>query len=221
MELQNCQEFIRHLSSHLPPSSLPPRTAITLISNGTPSLLPSYVSTTGAAYPVLTDPDRALYIALKLGRSKSMGPKKPEYIKQSLFASILSGIAQGLSSGRNALKGGDFWQVGGEFLFVRKGDGWDVEWAHRMRTTRDHAEVSELRRILGMDGSEEGAERDNRSWTSGVQGLGIWRSAQRSQSKGKGSKPATETEGSTKEKEGTVDVLVPTKQDGKEKAVEA
>jgi AhpC/TSA antioxidant enzyme len=180
------------------------------------------VSTTGSAYPVLTDPDRALYIALKLGRSKSMGPKKPEYIKQSLFASVLSGIAQGLSSGRNALKGGDFWQVGGEFLFVRKGDSWDVEWAHRMRTTRDHAEVSELRQILGMDGSEKGAERDNRRWTSSVQELGKWRSAQRSQSKSmKGPKPAAETEGSTKEKEGTIDVPESTKLEGKDKAAEA
>lgn len=48
------------------------------------------------------------------------------------------------------LKGGDSWQVGGEFLFVKKGENWEVEWCHRMKTTRDHTEMGELKKVLGV-----------------------------------------------------------------------
>lgn len=56
-------------------------------------------------------------------------------------------IIQSLGSGRKALKGGDFKQVGGEFLF----ENGQCTWAHRMRTTRDHTEIVETRKLLGLD----------------------------------------------------------------------
>jgi hypothetical protein len=82
-----------------------------------------------------------------------MGSKKPKYMeKRSMWTVSLKGVYQGLRAGKLALGGGDFWQIGGEFLFVRgKGEGeWNVEWAHRMRNTRDHAEVEELKGLLGV-----------------------------------------------------------------------
>lgn len=45
------------------------------------------------------------------------------------------------------LSGGDFKQVGGEFLFQEG----KVTWCHRMRSTRDHAELPIVREQLGMD----------------------------------------------------------------------
>lgn len=49
------------------------------------------------------------------------------------------------------LSAGDFWQVGGEFLFETDGH---VSWCHRMRNTRDHAELDQLRKELQMGGGE-------------------------------------------------------------------
>lgn len=70
---------------------------------------------------------------------------------------------QTIRTGWKARGGGDWMQVGGEFLFVKlnrvKGSEeggfvWSCEWAHRMRTTRDHAEIGELRGLLGMEGDD-------------------------------------------------------------------
>lgn len=41
---------------------------------------------------------------------------------------------------------GDYKQNGGEFLFQ---DG-ELKWCHRMKTTSDHAEVKELKQVLGL-----------------------------------------------------------------------
>ena len=56
------------------------------------------------------------------------------------------------------LSGGDFWQVGGEFVFEttpapspEQGKGeTKVTWCHRMRNTRDHAELSEIKSVLSI-----------------------------------------------------------------------
>ena len=45
------------------------------------------------------------------------------------------------------LSGGDFKQVGGEFLFQNG----KVTWCHRMKNTRDHAELPLVRQQLGLD----------------------------------------------------------------------
>lgn len=100
-------------------------------------------------------------------RTLALGPR-PEYQRKSMAANILHSVVQGLKqipSGR-VLAGGDYQQVGGEFLFEPVGDlrspvaGTElgreeekrVTWCHRMRNTRDHAEVPELREVLGFEG---------------------------------------------------------------------
>lgn len=73
-------------------------------------------------------------------------------------------------------------QVGGEFLFEsenREGEtpspaeenkelGDEVEervtWCHRMRNTRDHAEIPELREVLGLDPEEGGHGGNEERW---------------------------------------------------------
>lgn len=95
--------------------------------------------------------------------------------------------------GGNAFQAGDMHQVGGEFLFeptematpicspsdeVNKelgngngvggrlgvqGEEKRITWCHRMRNTRDHAEIPELREVLGLDG--EGVPgNDRKRW---------------------------------------------------------
>ena len=97
-----------------------------------------------------------------------------------MMASFVQSVKQ--MKGGKALKGGDYQQVGGEFLFEplegcvdtpspltspaderekqlgfggldgQVGEEKRVTWCHRMRNTRDHAEIPELREVLGLDG---------------------------------------------------------------------
>ena len=67
-------------------------------------------------------------------------------------------IFQGFANIRNIGAGGDYWQVGGEFIFdvpSSKGDDEEVTWCHRMVNTRDHAEVPDIRKHLGLDETAE------------------------------------------------------------------
>lgn len=76
---------------------------------------------------------------------------------QSMLSASLKSVMQGLTwkGGRGALQGGDHKQNGGEFWFVKDketkdatmGD-WKVEWCHRMRNTRDHVEIADLREVM-------------------------------------------------------------------------
>ena len=76
---------------------------------------------------------------------------RPEYNTSGLVANIAQSIWQGIRAGPvAAMKGGDMRQIGGELLLAEEGR--KVVWAHRMKNTRDHAEIGEVRRILGLDG---------------------------------------------------------------------
>lgn len=108
-------------------------------------------------------------------RTLSLGHKDPEYIRHSLVAGMMKSVVQGvkrLGEG-DAFRGGDMRQIGGEFVFETTGGECDsshrernnnntadvkVTWCHRMKNTRDHAEIQVIRRMLGIDariGNEE------------------------------------------------------------------
>lgn len=104
------------------------------------------------------------------------------------------------------LSGGDFRQVGGEFVF----ENGRVAWCHRMKNTRDHAEIPEVRKQLGLDGALP-PKRDRWSTAGLGQGLGrklserrrSWggsRSRSRNTEKAdKGSRPRSTMQGVTEE----------------------
>ncbi|TID12996.1 Clavaminate synthase-like protein [Venturia nashicola] len=157
-----CQTYISALTSSLPPStlsSLTPPTRLTIIGCGAASLIPQYLKTTSCPYTLYTDPTTALYKMFNFGRTLEMG-KEPGYLKgKTMWGLSFGGVMQTIKTGWKARGGGDWMQVGGEFLFVKDAKegatgGWNCEWAHRMRTTRDHAEVEELKELLGMKGGE-------------------------------------------------------------------
>jgi len=147
---QNCQEYIRTLAASIPAPSLhhPSAPSLVIVGCGQPDLIPMYAAATACRFPIYADPTRALYDRLGMTRTLELGPHRPDYIKTSLLTGAVKSVCQGVMSGRGALKGGDFKQVGGEFWFV---DG-EVKWCHRMRNTRDHAEVEVLRGLLGLEG---------------------------------------------------------------------
>jgi hypothetical protein len=116
---------------------------------------------------------------LGMARTLRLGKKDPDYIQHNLVAGMVKSIAQGLKriGSGDAMQAGDMKQVGGEFLFEVNGGGnslsnsksgngglrkLEVSWCHRMKNTRDHAELSELQSILGLD-KVEGEERRRRS----------------------------------------------------------
>lgn len=140
-----------------------------------------YTDATHCPFPIYADPTTRLYDALGMVRSLALGAR-PAYQRKGLATSVFHSLVQGLRqlpSGR-ALAGGDYHQVGGEFLFepaaalapsspvpgeVEK----RVTWCHRMRNTRDHAEVPELREVLGLDGVGVGVPgRNGRRWSKAV-----------------------------------------------------
>ncbi|OCL01168.1 uncharacterized protein K441DRAFT_488081, partial [Cenococcum geophilum 1.58] len=176
----NCQEYLRTLASSVTPEALltlPTPTFITVIGCGRPELIDMYAATTGCPFPIYADPTRKLYDYLGMGRTLDLGKKKPDYIQSNLFATTVQSIAQVLKTGRDGLKGGDFKQVGGEFMFEEE----KVVWCHRMRNTRDHAQVPELRRIIGLDDAKPPIRK---RWSHGIKEI-----KQRNTSWGKGKEP--------------------------------
>jgi hypothetical protein len=122
-----------------------------------------YAETTSCQFPIYADPTRKLYDLLGMTRTLQLG-SKPEYMHSNMLINSVQSIFQSLGTGKNALKGGDMKQVGGEFLFE---DG-KCTWVHRMRTTRDHAEVSDLRSLLGLDDARPPMRK---RWSHGIKAV--------------------------------------------------
>lgn len=175
--IQNCQEYIRTLHSSLPSPEqllyLPIPTSIIVVGCGDPSLIPMYISETSCPYPIFADPSKKLYDTLGMQKTLNLG-ERPEYQRRKLFTLMTASFIQSLKMIKSGLllKGGGYQQVGGEFVFQPKDlgspnvtPGMDggkqleepekiVTWCHRMRNTRDHAEMPELREVLGIDEAE-------------------------------------------------------------------
>jgi hypothetical protein len=142
-----------------------------------------YQKETSCPFPIYADPTKRLYDALGMQRTLNLG-SRPDYQRRGFLLGLVQSIRQVISATTkgDALKGGDFHQVGGEFLFEPvniatpiatpvdettkelggnkprdmnlgvEGEEKQVTWCHRMRNTRDHAELPELREVLGLDG---------------------------------------------------------------------
>ncbi|KAH6683404.1 AhpC/TSA antioxidant enzyme-domain-containing protein [Halenospora varia] len=189
----NCQEFIRSLAASITPADLlqlPTPTFIAVIGCGSPSLIPMYQNETACPFPVYADPTKKLYDELGMLRTLNLGTR-PEYQRKALVSMMTASFVQSLKmlKGGKAFQGGDYQQVGGEFMFepvdlttpiCAPGDNSKqlgaiggnetesreekrVTWCHRMKNTRDHAEIPELREVLGFD-EEESPGHDVKRW---------------------------------------------------------
>ena len=192
---QNCQEYLRTLSESITPEALlglPISTFIVVIGCGDPALVDMYVEATKCPFPLYTDPTRALFDELGMVKTLALG-SKPAYMKKGMWKSSFDSVLQGLRVLPQglSLKSGDQRQVGGEFLFEPLdmvtpmnspgAEGEDaveekkITWCHRMRTTRDHAEIPELMEVLGLDGHGQPI-KDEKLWSKAMQarkGVGV------------------------------------------------
>jgi len=151
----HCEDYVRALSTHLPPSTIStttPPTDITIIGCGDPIVIADYIKRTACAFPIYTDPHQALYVKLGMVSNTQLGDKRPEYVGSSVVAGTLGSMWNMIKSGGKIWKGGAFDQNGGEWLFEADGR---LRWCRRMRNTRDHAEIGEVVKVLGL--KDEGA----------------------------------------------------------------
>ncbi|KAK6602599.1 hypothetical protein H4I95_06536 [Botrytis cinerea] len=146
--------------------------------------------------PIYADPTKKLYDELGMMRTLNLGAR-PEYQRRGTLMGIGQSVLQSLKQikGGKLFQGGDYQQVGGEFLFepvrmstpitspadgpvgmhasggilgngdkIGESEGYEekrITWCHRMKNTRDHAEIPEIREVLGFDEMVEG-ERTKR-----------------------------------------------------------
>lgn len=148
-----------------------------IVGCGEPSLIARYAAATSCAFEMFSDRSGGVYDVLGMGRSLSRGGEEPEYISRGTVTSVLTSIGQGLRWGAPLgggdiqrvgffyhvspgvcgcacilLTGGRVGQIGGEWMWERG----RLLWCHRMKHTRDHLEVPEVRALLGLP---EGSRR--------------------------------------------------------------
>lgn len=165
---------------------------MTVIGCGDPGLIDMYAEASNCPYPIFTDPQRSLFKALGMTQTLELG-EQPAYMRTNMITSSLRSVWQGIKQIPRGLvfKSGEMRQVGGEFLFEpldvttpiaeqpaptingeaaeeQQGEAKHVTWAHRMRTTRDHAEIPELMEVLGLDGQGKPI-KDEKRWEQALQ----------------------------------------------------
>lgn len=150
---------MKALSTQIDPSELLVKNLnLVIIGCGDPSLIKFYAKETEAKYPIFADPSQDLFKKFGLARTVSAG-KKPDYIPYGYWAGFRVFFATLAKAGKSALKAGDVKQVGGEYYLLNEftddvrfllGPGLKCTWGHRMSTTRDHTEIVELRKVVGL-----------------------------------------------------------------------
>jgi len=125
-------------------------TSIIVIGCGSPELIRHYKAVTGCPFPIFADPTRQVFKNLGMNINfNAVRNKRPDYMKD---ISPLKWVHQQTAGqmkvkGLKKFRGGNVFQIGGEFLFQ---DG-QIAWCHRMRNFRNHAEVDTIKRVLEID----------------------------------------------------------------------
>ncbi|KAF2206549.1 hypothetical protein CERZMDRAFT_26729, partial [Cercospora zeae-maydis SCOH1-5] len=154
-----CQAYLQAITESISMReyfSIPIPTSIIVIGCGKPDLIPHYKNFTNCPFPMFADPSRMLFKKLGMNISFNIGATRPEYMKDLSIGGVVNGQAKQIKNSlhdpegirkRDVMRGGNPFQIGGEFLFE---DGQAV-WCHRMKNYRNHAEVKVLRKLLELD----------------------------------------------------------------------
>ncbi|CAI6332229.1 unnamed protein product [Periconia digitata] len=152
----NCQAYVRAISESIPPSKLPQNTQIIFISNGSYQPIKSYATITSSAYPIYTDPTCRLHSILKFNsalKEASSTDEKRDYMRNagSTMGRVFGGIKVALGQLEHTAYIGPKSLNGGEVIISADGE---CEFIYRMQNTTDHINVSELVKLVGVEGGQ-------------------------------------------------------------------
>ncbi|KAJ5660564.1 hypothetical protein N7507_007015 [Penicillium longicatenatum] len=147
------QDYVRTLAGQITqslldtvPSSAKPAQVI-IIGCGDPALIGPYMEETSDEFPIYSDPSGKIYETLKMKRSTDGFTDPPPYTCESFSTALGKSLKQMWKRGWVGLKGGNWDQQGGEWIFQRG----KLRYAHRMEGTSDHLTAERLCEILSVD----------------------------------------------------------------------
>ncbi|EGD93183.1 hypothetical protein TESG_00735 [Trichophyton tonsurans CBS 112818] len=159
----HCQEYVRALSAAFPNPNqdLPNGCKMVIIGCGAHTLIDQYRAATRCPFAIYSDQTAELFHIFAMKRNLLVGKDAPSFSERSDVSLTLSGIKQGLKRlfKGDAFKAGSPRQNGGELLFEFEREpplktsgilAIRVTWCHIMETTRDHAPINVIKRVLGI-----------------------------------------------------------------------
>jgi hypothetical protein len=144
------QDYVKTLSHQLTqtlfdtiPASAKPAQVI-IIGCGDHSLIGPYMEETTDAFPIYTDPSGKIYETLHMKRTTQGFTTPPPYTPESFPSALGKCFKQMWKRGWVALRGGNWDQQGGEWIFQRG----KLRYAHLMEGVNDHLTADELFQVL-------------------------------------------------------------------------
>ncbi|KAJ5085920.1 hypothetical protein N7532_010691 [Penicillium argentinense] len=184
------QDYVRTLAGKMhqrlldmiPPSARPAQ--VIIIGCGDPSMIVPYIEETTDEFPIYSDPSGRIYDKLQMKRTSAF-TDPPPYTEHSFSSSFATCLKQLWKRGLASLKGGNWDQQGGEWVFVDK----KLRYAHRMEAANDHLTAEQLMEILSSDLVGKGAKGEVNGSLEGTQQV---RSVSRDESGAEGCKDEVE-----------------------------
>ncbi|OQE35381.1 hypothetical protein PENCOP_c013G04839 [Penicillium coprophilum] len=138
------KQMTQKLLDTVPASARPAQ--VILLGCGDHSLIAPFMEETTDEFPIYTDPTGNIYEKLQMKRTTSGFTEPPPYSGFSLPTGLAEGLKQAWKRGWAGLRGGDWKQQGGEWIFQRG----RLRFAHRMEGASDHLTADRLLEILNV-----------------------------------------------------------------------
>lgn len=146
------QDYVRTLSRQMtqtlldtvPLSARPAE--IIILGCGDHTLIAPYIEETSTEFPIYSDPTGRIYEKLQMKRQRGGFTEPPPYSNFSFPTGLAETIKQIWRRGWAGLRGGNWNQQGGEWIFQRG----KLRYAHRMEGSHDHLTADKLLGILNV-----------------------------------------------------------------------
>lgn len=142
----SCQDYMASIMKVTPDQLRALNLKLVIVGCGNWKMIQGYRKLLGGCtFPIVSDPTRALYKQFGMTRSSMSPGKRSAYIRHGNAANVAVSLKRNMAM---PLKNpGDLNGLGGEFVV---GPGMECSYAHRMRTTRDHAELNDILKAIGV-----------------------------------------------------------------------
>jgi hypothetical protein len=119
---------------------------IIILGCGDHTLIGPYMEETSDDFPIYTDPTGRIYEKLQMKRQMGGFTEPPPYSNFSFPTGLAEACKQIWKRGWTGLRGGNWNQEGGEWIFQRG----KLRYAHRMEGSHDHLTAERLLEILNV-----------------------------------------------------------------------